>query len=88
MHIASAVGTPIVAIFGSTDPHLTGPYGDTPARVLYKNLPCAPCNNHPTCGGRHDCLQEISPEEVVLAVSDLIRRKRILPIDAMASQGA
>lgn len=72
MHIASAVGTPIVALFGSTDPLITGPYGDIPVKVLYKALPCAPCGKHPTCAGRFDCLRSITPAEVLAALGDLL----------------
>jgi hypothetical protein len=75
MHLATAVGTPTVALFGSTDPEVTGPYDET-SHVIYKKLACAPCLNHPTCGGRYDCLTTIAPDEVVFAVRDLIRRNR------------
>jgi ADP-heptose:LPS heptosyltransferase len=85
MHIASAVGTPQVALFGSTDPAVTGPYGASPARVIYKSLSCAPCGKHPTCAGRYDCLQSIEPEEVMLALKDLLRTRRAvsLPVAAL-----
>jgi heptosyltransferase-2 len=83
MHLATAVGTPTVALFGSTDPAVTGPY-DNASRVLYKNLPCAPCGNHPTCEGRFDCMREISSAEAALAVREVIRggrrAGRILPM--------
>lgn len=75
MHLATAVGTPCVALFGSTDPAVTGPY-DQRSRVLYKNLACAPCFNHPTCNGRFDCMREITPLEAALAVRDLLREQR------------
>src|SRR5579859_3549421 len=42
MHLAAAVGTPVVAIFGPTDPVLTGPYGKGHV-VLRTELPCSPC---------------------------------------------
>ena len=75
MHLATAVGTPCVALFGSTDPHVTGPF-DTLSEAIYKDLPCAPCGNHPTCNGRYDCLREIMPDEVVLAARRLLRVRR------------
>ena len=75
MHLATAVGTPTVALFGSTDPAATGPY-DGVSRVIYKALPCAPCGNHPTCGGRYDCLRAITSGEVALAVRALLRERR------------
>jgi lipopolysaccharide heptosyltransferase II len=75
MHLATAVGTPTVALFGSTDPAATGPY-DGVSRVLYKALPCAPCGNHPTCGGRYDCLRAITPTEVAMTVRALLHERR------------
>ena len=75
MHLATAVGTPCVALFGSTDPSVTGPF-DTLSEAIYKDLSCAPCGNHPTCNGRYDCLREITPDEVVLATRRLLRARR------------
>ena len=45
MHVAAAVGTPVVVPFGSTSPELTGPGlpGDTRHQVLSAQVPCAPC---------------------------------------------
>ncbi|MGO8674154.1 MAG: lipopolysaccharide heptosyltransferase II [Capsulimonadaceae bacterium] len=74
MHLATAVGTPVVALFGSTDPGVTGPY-DTVSRTLYKALPCAPCFNHPTCNDRFDCLRAILPEEAAMEVRALLRER-------------
>ncbi len=75
MHLATAVGTPCVALFGSTDPKVTGPF-DEYSEAIYKNLSCSPCGNHPTCNGRYDCLREITPEEVVLAARRVLRSCR------------
>ena len=84
MHLATAVGTPTVALFGSTDPAATGPY-DGVSRVLYKSLPCAPCGNHPTCGGSYDCLRAITPEDVVLSVRALLRERRAVSVVPLLS---
>ena len=75
MHLATAVGTPCVALFGSTNPAVTGPF-DEFSEAIYKDLSCSPCGNHPTCNGRYDCLREITPEEVVLASRRLLRARR------------
>jgi len=74
MHLATAVGTPSLALFGSTDPAVTGPF-DLLSGTIYKALPCAPCGNHPTCEGRYDCLRAITPDEVAAAVRGLLRRR-------------
>ena len=75
MHLATAVGTPTLALFGSTDPAVTGPFDDR-SEAIYKALPCAPCGNHPTCEGRYDCLRAITPDEVVVAARRLLRLRR------------
>ena len=75
MHLATAVGTPSLALFGSTDPAVTGPF-DSLSETIYKALPCAPCGNHPTCEGRYDCLRTITPEEVAAAARGLLRSRR------------
>lgn len=64
MHVAAALGTPVVAIFGSSDPQHTPPTGPK-ARVISLNLPCAPCFKR-VCPDQHlRCLLDISPEMVL-----------------------
>ena len=75
MHLATAVGTPSLALFGSTDPAVTGPF-DTLSETIYKNWHCSPCGNHPTCNGRYDCLRAITPEEVASAARRLLKLRR------------
>ncbi len=88
MHLATAVGTPTVALFGSTDPALTGPYDDR-SRVLYAHLPCAPCGKHPICGGRWDCMRVLTPTDVALAVREILReRKPALALPMLPNPGA
>ena len=65
MHIAAAVGTPTVALFGPTDPRRTGPYGEGHT-VIRKNLPCSPCFRK-ECDTMK-CMRDISVEEVFEAV--------------------
>lgn len=73
MHLAAAVGTPVVAIFGSTTRELGFfPYGDQ-HRVIEKDLPCRPCglHGHDRCPlGHFRCMTEISAEEVFRAVRE------------------
>ena len=69
MHVAAALGVPLVAIFGSTDPSRTGPLGEN-SRVLYKPLPCAPCLKTRCPRGR-ECMEAISVEEVFEEVRTL-----------------
>lgn len=63
MHIASAVGTPVVTIFGPTDPRRTAPV--TPhAHVLRRDLPCAPCFRARCPYPDHPCMRLIEADEV------------------------
>ncbi|MDQ2731508.1 MAG: lipopolysaccharide heptosyltransferase I, partial [Armatimonadota bacterium] len=43
MHLAAAVGVPVVALFGPTDPARWHPWTDGPYRVVRLGLPCSPC---------------------------------------------
>lgn len=68
MHLAAAVGTQVVALFGPTDPRRTEPLGG-PHRVLRVDLECAPCGR-PRCPLQHHrCLKELPVNEVVEAVT-------------------
>jgi heptosyltransferase-1 len=70
MHIAAAVGTPVVALFGPTSALRTGPYGRGHI-VLQQKLPCSPCFSR-TCRNRVEleCLRNISTDRAVAAVQD------------------
>lgn len=70
-HIASALGVPTVALFGSTRPYLDACTPRT--TVLYAGLPCSPCRRHPTCGGRFDCMRAFEVD-AVLRSADQMRR--------------
>ncbi len=75
MHIAAAVGTPVVALFGSTAPWRTGPYGAGHV-IIRKELSCSPCFKR-ECGNIR-CMNEITVDEVFKAASGLMafRRRR------------
>lgn len=62
MHMAAAVGTPVVALFGSTDPSATGPLGEGHV-VVRKEVPCSPCLKR-ICPTDHRCMAMITVEEV------------------------
>ena len=67
MHIASAMGTPVVAIFGPTAPWRTGPYGDD-HKVLRSNTPCSPCFKK-ECDTK-ECMAEITVDRVFASVKE------------------
>ncbi|MCD6192298.1 MAG: lipopolysaccharide heptosyltransferase II [Candidatus Aminicenantes bacterium] len=70
LHLANLLQTPVVALFGPTDPRVTGPYRQ-PAVVLKKEAPCWPCR-YQTCPFDHRCLTSIAPEEVLAAAEKFI----------------
>jgi heptosyltransferase-2 len=71
MHVAAALHTPQVAIFGSTDHIRTGPYSEQ-AVVVRKELPCSPCKK-PRCPEKHfRCMRLITSDEVFAAVLGLL----------------
>lgn len=96
LHIATAMRTPVVALFGSTDPGETGPWqpphaataAATAATVLYDNLACAPCRKEPTCDGRFDCLRALTPERVYEATCTLLQIPAHLATLPMAAAAA
>ena len=69
MHVAAALGTPVVVPFGSTSPELTGPGlpGDTRHHLLRSSAPCSPCFRR-ACPIDFRCMTGISTERVVAAV--------------------
>jgi len=68
MHVAAALGTPVVVPFGSTSPELTGPGlpGDPRHQLLTSTAPCSPCFRR-TCPIDFRCMAGIGPERVVEA---------------------
>lgn len=76
MHMAVSVGTPVVAIFGPTEPKVFGPYS-LESVVLRDKLPCGPCEHKPTCDNR-DCLQTITVERAYEAAMQLLEARRCL----------
>ncbi len=65
MHLAAALGTPTVGLFGSSDPELTAPLGDR-ATVMYEGVSCSPCFEArcPLEEDRYRCLTRIDPAGV------------------------
>ncbi|MFP5501037.1 MAG: glycosyltransferase family 9 protein, partial [Candidatus Sericytochromatia bacterium] len=88
LHLACAIGTPTVAIFGPETPVLFGPRGPK-HRVVYKNLACSPCLNvyngrSVKCRFATPLCVEISVSEVLTAVRSQLEGGKPLP---MVSEG-
>ena len=70
MHIAAALKTPQVAIFGSSDPAHTPPLS-VKAKVIWLDLPCSPCHKRECPLGHLKCLNDILPEQVFATLNTL-----------------
>jgi heptosyltransferase-2 len=71
MHVAAAVGTRVVAIFGPTDPRTTSPLGE--GHVIVKNdVPCSPCHRRVCLYKHHPCMAFIETDEVLEIVTKMI----------------
>jgi len=71
MHISAAVKTPVVAIFGSTDPVTTGPCGNGHI-IVRKQVSCSPCLRR-VCPTDHRCMDLISANDVQEALAKIIQ---------------
>ena len=75
MHLAVAVGTPVVAIFGPTDPVLTGPYGRGHV-VLRADIPCSPCLKARCMNAvPMECMERVTVEEVRAAIEPFLTQQ-------------
>jgi len=71
MHLASLLGVPVVAIFGSTEPALTGPLGDHHI-ALRHHVECSPCFLR-RCPIDFRCMKAVAVQEVVDAVLSILK---------------
>lgn len=74
MHVAGALGRPVVALYGATSPDLTPPLGNV-ATVLRPSLPCSPCFERVCPLGHTRCLTDLAPDTVWQALDTLARRR-------------
>lgn len=74
MHLAALLGVPVVAIFGSTEPRLTGPLGDSHI-ILRHHVECSPCFLR-ECPIDFRCMKAVRSEEVADSVLSILGEKR------------
>lgn len=75
MHIATAVGTPPLALFGSTSDTKTSPYGM--GKVIHKHVECSPCYRR-VCPIDFRCMKRIEVEEVYRELQTLVQERRLI----------
>ena len=69
-HLGTAMGTPTLALFGSTRPYLDT--ATARSKVLYEALPCSPCKRHPSCDGQFDCMKRHTVETILAAATTIL----------------
>ena len=72
MHLAAALGTPGVAVFGPTDYTATGPIASN-WRLLYEKTECSPCFRRECPDGSRRCMRALTPEMVIAEVNELVK---------------
>jgi ADP-heptose:LPS heptosyltransferase len=80
MHLAVALGRPVVSIFGPTDPVWAGPYRRDGA-VMRADLPCSPCYLRllSRCMHNHDCMKNVSAAAVIERAESLLNERASKP---------
>ena len=76
MHVAAAVGTPLVALYGSSTPDYTPPLTDQ-AEVLYLGLDCSPCFKRDCPLGHTQCLTRIDAGQALAALQRLLSNENL-----------
>jgi heptosyltransferase-2 len=73
MHVASALGIPLIALFGSTSDVATSPYNG--GRVIHKHVPCSPCYRR-ECPIDFRCMKSIEVQEVYDEIQKFLQRMK------------
>ncbi|HMK69505.1 MAG TPA: glycosyltransferase family 9 protein [Xanthobacteraceae bacterium] len=75
MHLAVALGRPVVSVFGPTDPIWIGPYGRKDA-VLYAGIACSPCYLRQLSRCRHDhaCMTNVAARAVIDRMESMLQQ--------------
>ncbi|WP_413043028.1 lipopolysaccharide heptosyltransferase II [Pseudomonas sp. YJ42] len=71
MHVAAALGRPLVSVYGSTSPAFTPPLSDQ-VEVVRLGLDCSPCFERTCRFGHNNCMRELGPRSVIDALDRLV----------------
>ena len=71
MHVAAALGRPLVSVYGSTSPAFTPPLSEQ-VEVVRLGLDCSPCFERPCRFGHNNCMRELKPRPVIEALGRLV----------------
>jgi lipopolysaccharide heptosyltransferase II len=72
IHLAVAMGTPVITLFGAANPQRTGPYGYT-SWIVRKDLPCSPCGQRTCPLKTYACLEELRVDDVMEKVQSFLQ---------------
>jgi heptosyltransferase-2 len=86
MHVAAAVETPVLAIFGPTDAQATGPLGPH-SRIVREPVPCSPCLLR-ECPIDHRCMTRVTVEQVLHAAVELLKNSHGSRLSATPPSGS
>ena len=73
MHMAAAIGRPVLAVFGATDPKRTGPYGESHRVIALEGLKCRPCFSDRCARRDLACLRDLPTERVITQALALLK---------------
>ncbi len=79
LHMAAAMATPVVGIYGPTDPDLTGPMGSG-HRIVRLGVPCSPCHLK-TCSIGRICMEQLPASAVIRAAEEVLAEARFAEND-------
>jgi ADP-heptose:LPS heptosyltransferase len=74
LHLASVLGTPAVGLYGPSDPRHTAPPS---VKAIYHRVECSPCGQRRCVRPEHSCLWEISVDEVMSSLAELLPGGRV-----------
>ena len=75
MHIAAAVETPVLGLFGPTNPYMHGPYGEKNEWIRVDSLDCIECNLL-DCPKNHECFRDLKVEDVLAKIELLLSKNK------------